>query len=300
MLHAIATGMTLATLVFVDGISLADGDGPPAPPLPVTVMEESPRTLDGILNAWVKASRDFGAATTEFECFVYDVVFETEKRSRGTYSYARPFDFRAEFQPAPIKPGDVGRMRNQSGEPYTLVPGTEEVWRADGTRLRYVRESGKVVELLEFPKRDGVARGVDIKRSLFSGIRIEPAGASFVRGITRDDVTERFQWSLGSIDGDRILLHARPRTRIDSVQYSKIDILLDRRDYLTQAIRIHDSARTKETVYSFDEWRAKPLREEQSVDDRAASRQGAVQCAMKSRRNKEPRGLSPQWRRGRP
>ncbi|MEX1096849.1 MAG: hypothetical protein WED34_12450 [Planctomycetales bacterium] len=239
--------------------------GPPPPPLPISAAEsEWPQALEAILAAWVEASREFGPVEAQFERFVYDEMFETERRATGTYSYERPFVFRLEGRPVEVAEGSPSAMKGRGGKPYQIVPDLATAWIADGMRI-------KSADLIDGAWVDGDAKelpGGSVEAGHLQGEssflwiktkwRIDGSWLPLVVGVTREDASDRFHWTLEKAENEQLfLLHAVPRDRGDAAWYGAIDVLLDRRSYRTRAIRIHDQAGTKQTVYSFTEWRTK-------------------------------------------
>lgn len=260
----IAIACTLAaTLVDVSGGASSEVvAGPPPPPLPVNAESaaEEPRTLEAMLAAWFEASRGFEPAEADINRFVYDTIFETEARATGFYRYERPFVFRLELRPAPVRKGLAGSMRNDRGEPFELVPDKAEGWFADGRRVKCASLGDNGWEESDIGEIAPAA--IDAG---FLGIklwtvpwRIEASWIPFATGITPEDI-DRFHWSLGAArDDGGVLLHAIPRRQSDAACYRALNVLLDRRVFRTRAVRIHVAAGAKQTVYHFTEWREIP------------------------------------------
>ncbi|MEX0702524.1 MAG: PASTA domain-containing protein [Planctomycetales bacterium] len=222
-----------------DGAPAAGGREPrnALDPAPLRIQNLDP-ALERILLNWSRATDKITKLHGDHERYVYDSVFATERRSKGKLYYEAPDKGRIDLTPVDVRSGDVSGMKDPQGRPYTLVKDQPEKWICPGDRIMAVNEETREVDIYPIPQAK-------------QGRNIMEGPLPFLFGMPPDMAKQRYRLQLVQDLPERCWIEAEPRWQSDAANYRKAEILLDKRTWLPTAVRLHDPAGTKQTVYSF-------------------------------------------------
>jgi hypothetical protein len=210
--------------------------------------DDADSKLDGYLADWERTSYKIRRLDCEFQRFVYDTIFEVEKRGQGTINVERCGRARYRRVPADLKPGDASKRLSKAGGPYELQAYTAECWQWTGS------------ELFKFDDQEHTYEKIDVQASRESGkfsfFQITEQGTEllflkpFLLGMPADQLKKRFNVFLWKETDDRLWLELIPRGGEYSDMFEKAMIMLDRRTWLTQALKLWDPTGAQ-TVHIF-------------------------------------------------
>jgi TIGR03009 family protein len=227
---------------------------PPAPRVPLAPFQLTPpqeQYLNEILTYWEFKSKAIKRFRTKFVRLEYDPVFgpkdpETPNtESNGVIVYSAPDKglFKVEkitHYVAPKAPGEQPRY-----EPHQDEVG--EHWVCDGKSVfEYNHQQKKLIQYQLPPAMQGQA--------------IANSPLPFVFGANVAQIKQRF-WMRVITPREakgQYWLEAYPKGQSDAANYQKIEIILDEKEYLPQAIQVFDPTydvhrNPKRTTFIFDE-----------------------------------------------
>ena len=202
--------------------------------------------LDAILKKWEQASGRIQSLQGKHYRWVYDLVFNIEKRSQGVFYYRAPDKGRIDFKGRKPAPGEVSRRIDpKTGKPFEIRPDHDEIWICDGTAIWQINEKQKTAERFEIPPEH---RG----RNIMDG------PLPFLFGMPAEKAKKRYSFKLLKETDTEIWLQVTPRWQQDAANYRQAYIILDKGTYLPKAVRLIDPAGTKETVFRFEDLKVNP------------------------------------------
>jgi hypothetical protein len=204
--------------------------------------------LDANLADWETASSKIRRIDYEFEKFVYDPVFEIERRGRGDMAVERNGLARYRVVPAVLGPEAILK-KGKDGSPHILASCQAETWLWTETQLVRLNDQERTYEKIEVEPSRG-SRDVG-----FFQIRItsEWLDLMFFKPFTLGTpgkLKERFNMRQMKATDDELWLELIPRRAADSGSFANVTLILDRRTWLTRALRVRDPTGCQ-TVYVF-------------------------------------------------
>ncbi len=223
---------------------------------PVNIPQKklSPK-LEQVLLDWERASSQIEKIQGQHQRIVYDMVFKVEKWSYGKFYHEVPDKGRIDIEPAPIAKITQPARRDppKTGKPFDRVADQKEKWVCDGKRLIDIDEENKTAAIMSIPPRG-------------QGESIMNGPLPFLFGMPAETAKKRYNLEIGR-DGlnpktnrREIELIAMPKWRQDSINWSKARIILDYKTFLPLHVKLIDSAGTKETVFSFSNFKVETKR----------------------------------------
>jgi TIGR03009 family protein len=202
--------------------------------------DASPR-LQAILDAWEAESGKIQTLAGEHERYVYNITFETATVASGKFFYAAPDRGRIDLEgvpPGKIDFGPTGPKKGASGVPFTYKADRNEIWVCTGKEVVTAVELDKTFQAFPLPPD-------------MQGKNIINGPLPFLFGMKADEARRRFDLQLVNEDANYATIRAIPRTQLDSQNYGKATIMLDKSRYLPFAVQLIDLAGTTETVFKF-------------------------------------------------
>ncbi len=215
--------------------------------------------LEDLLAQWSRASKKITRLEGEHLRLVYDLVYETEKRTRGKFYYEEPDKGRIELIPIEPTPelkqeriNIVAKARadnrkpkvrtkltkdtppQPSDEPYELQAGQQELWCCDGQR----------VFSLDLAKKEAVVAQLPAD---MQGQNIMDSPLPFLFGMAPDKARRRFDLSFSRpFDPKSGYAHLKvlPRMKADQSSWVQADVILDLKQFLPVAVQLLDPAQT--------------------------------------------------------
>ena len=204
------------------------------------VSKVSPR-MEEILLAWSQASKGIKKLEGKHHRYVYDKVFEVEKRAVGLFYFEDPDHGRIDILPRKIPKQAVSRRLNKNHRPYTLQPDKPVRWISDGKQIMQINDVQKVVNVYPIPPE---SRG----RNIMNG------PLPFLFGMPPKQAKRRYELKLLKETDTKIWLHVKPRLRMDAANWQEAKVILDKNNrYLPTAVQLIDPSGNKETVYTFSD-----------------------------------------------
>jgi len=216
----------------------AQGERRPRPAAePLRVEPVTPELL-AILQQWEASGEKIQRLTGKHTRFVYDYVFEVEKRSKGEFLYVAPDMGSFEIEPISVPKGAVGAKVGKSGSPFKLEPDLPERWVCNGKEILKIDDQAKTYEMVVIPPEGRGQNIIDGPLPFLFGMKADQAQRRYALELLKE--TEREVW-----------LKAIPRLQQDAVNYREATIILDRETFLPRAVRLIDPSGNKETVHAF-------------------------------------------------
>lgn len=197
--------------------------------------------LQAVLEAWERASAKVTRLQGEHQRFVYDLVFNTEKRADGKFFYEAPDKGRIDITPTKIAKGEVSkRLDKKTGKPFKLDPDLQQRWVCTGREIIQLNDTEKSYELFPIPPQH-------------QGANIMEGPMPFLFGMPAEKAKKRFALTLMGETETEVRLKAIPRWQSDFNNYREAEIILDKTAgrYLPKAVRLIDPSGNLETVYTF-------------------------------------------------
>lgn len=250
MLRTCASGLLALGVAAVANLASAqeaadDKAGPGAkrerPDAEALRIEELPKELEAVLKAWELASSKIQRLQGEHKRYVYDKVFNVEKRADGIFYYEAPDKGRIDIAPAKIAKGEASkRLDPKSQKPFKLEADREERWICTGKEILQINDQEKTYEMYPIPPQH-------------QGANIMEGPLPFLFGMPADKAKKRFKLTLVAETPVEVRLHAIPRWKSDAEGYREAEIILDKTQnrYLPKAVRLIDPSGNLETVYQF-------------------------------------------------
>ncbi|MFK7819178.1 MAG: PASTA domain-containing protein [Planctomycetaceae bacterium] len=200
--------------------------------------------LDALLKEWEVSSARVTKLSGEHRRRVYDMVFKVEKVSMGQFYHEIPDKGRIDIEPVKIAEGATSNRKGKDGKPFALISDMQEKWICDGKRIIEVNEPEKSATFMSIPPRG-------------QGENIMNGPLPFLFGMEAEKAKQRYQLKLISDKANpstgrrEIQIQAFPRWATDGQNWHEARIILDHPTFLPLHVKLVDSGKTKETVFSF-------------------------------------------------
>lgn len=204
--------------------------------------------LEAVLRNWEKATGRVQTLQGKHHRFIYDEVFEVEKRADGIFYYRAPDKGRIDISAVKITADKKSGKTGKGGKPFKLQSDRPERWVCDGKQILQVNDTQKTVEQFPIPPQ---AQGQNIMEGPLP----------FLFGMPADKAKRRYFLKLLKITETQVLLEVKPRWRQDAANWREAKVILQKRNYLPSAVQLTDPAGNLVTVYTFSDLKVnqKPL-----------------------------------------
>ena len=208
-----------------------------------------------ILVQWEEASRSSRWSEFDFKRFIYDSVFQIEKRSKGKLYLAHPVQWRIDIVPLLVNSETTSQKLTSEGKPYSLESDTSEIWIRNGQKLaQAIEQKEKYYQVHTIPGQG--ERNSFIDWSVFTRLGVLGPVGEFWFGLSAADAVERFQFTLlPQTDKKRVWLKIVPKQKSDKRNWQQSEVILERNTLRPLAVKILNPAGTTETVYSFSDFK---------------------------------------------
>lgn len=210
-----------------------------------------------LLSDWSRSSSRIQYLTGTHERHVYNLAFQTETISEGTFGYQSPDKGKIEMTPVKItrqlldarnQPGARVQRKVEAngkpGAPFDLKETNAERWMCDGEKVYDIDDSKKEARVVQLPPDQ---RGENIMNTPLP----------FLFGMPPNKAIKRFNMEIVKDyrpDGQSfVALSVTPRTRQDKDNWCLAQVILNTETFLPQAVKLTDPAKTKRTLYKFTE-----------------------------------------------
>ena len=205
-------------------------------------VQNLPPALEQLLIVWSQSSAKIDKLQGTHHRFVYDKVFNIDKRSTGAFYYEAPGKGRIDLKPAEIRKGEVSKQTDpKTGEPFKVQADRAERWICDGTSIWQVNDVTKQVDVFPIPQEN-------------QGQNIMDGPMPFLFGMPPAKAKRRYFLELVDDNKDRAVLKVKPRWQVDAANWSQADVILDKKLYLPTAVRLTDPSGNLVTTYTFGDF----------------------------------------------
>jgi len=195
--------------------------------------------LERILREWYEQTKTVNRLEGSHYRFVYDKVFQTEKRSIGKFWYQAPDSGRIDISPRKIKPSEKSARTSAKGKPYSLKSSDKlERWISNGKSIITVDVKEKTYETFPIPEDR-------------QGQNIMDGPLPFLFGMPPDKAKRRYHFRLDQESEKSVMLSVKPKLRQDAANWKMAKVILSKPKYLPSAVLIDDPSGNLQTVYKF-------------------------------------------------
>ncbi len=196
--------------------------------------------LRQILDDWEQHSSQIKSLHGKHTRFVYNHVFEVEKRSEGKWYLETPDKGRIDLVGIPPQKKEVSqKIGKESGKPYRIEADGAQMWICSGEEIVIVNGDEKTYEVAPLPPQ-------------LRGTNIVNGPLPFLFGLKAIDAQKRYELTLLSNGEKSARIQVVPRFQTDADNYKVAEIILDKGRYLPIAVKLVDPTGNLETVYKFD------------------------------------------------
>ncbi|MGH7130224.1 MAG: hypothetical protein ACREIV_16765, partial [Planctomycetaceae bacterium] len=167
--------------------------------------EPLPPRLEQILVEWSKKSAGIRKLQGRHRRWVYDNVFNVEKRAEGKFYYEAPDKGRIDLETVEIKQNETQHYDEKSGRTYTVQGDRPERWICNGAEIWQVNDTEKTVEIITIPEQ---ARGQNIM----------DGPLPFLFGMPPEKAKQRYWLTLLGENQAEIWLKIKPKWKQDAAQ----------------------------------------------------------------------------------
>ena len=206
-------------------------------------VQPAPPQLMQLLQNWSNASASIQKLQGEHQRWVFDHVFQVEKRAVGVFYYEAPDKGRIDLRPAEIRRGQQSERKDAKGNRYKLEADRAERWICNGQEIWQVNDPEKTIEIFPIPPAN-------------QGANIMDGPLPFLFGMPPDKALRRYRMEITEPPADKKVpgqswLTVHPRWQQDASNWREALVILDTTRWLPVAVRLIDPAGNLETVYSF-------------------------------------------------
>ncbi len=206
---------------------------------PLMVIKPVSPEMKEILDEWEQKSARIKSLHGKHTRYVYNHVFELEKRAEGKFYVETPDKGRIDLVGLPPEKKEVSKKRGpETGKPYRIEADRGEMWICNGEEIVMVNGDEKTYEVAPLPKE-------------LRGTNIIDGPLPFLFGMKATDAEKRYQLSLLGQNDKSLTIQIVPRRQSDMDSYKVAEIRLDKKTYLPLAVRMIDQSGL-ETVYVFE------------------------------------------------
>lgn len=209
---------------------------PPQPPIQLTPEEQA--QVDQILQLWEEKSDKVVTYKCEFDRFEYDPTFLQGVGgqialtiSKGKISYKKPDKGKFEITEVKKYNPDTRAHEKEVGAP-------NEHWVCTGDAVYEIKEGKKELVKQEIPPDQ-------------RGKAIADGPLPFLFGAKAEKLKQRYWIRVFHLTPEEIWLEAYPRWQADAANYSKVEIILDREEFLPTALQLHSPGGKRRESYNF-------------------------------------------------
>jgi TIGR03009 family protein len=197
--------------------------------------------LEKILNDWEDKTKGITKLSGTHRRFVYDRVFEVEKRADGKFYYESPDKGRIDIEVVEIGKNEQSQKIGKSGKPYEVKSDLPEKWICDGKSIAQADVREKTHFVFPLPPDQQGQNIMDGPLPFLFGLPAQVAQARY-HIATLPQTNQQFVW-----------LRILPKRSQDAANWSSAEVILVRETYLPYAVKLFDPSGNRETVYRFED-----------------------------------------------
>jgi TIGR03009 family protein len=206
------------------------------------VLEPISAELEQLLTEWERASSEITAIQGEHKRIVYTPQFKVEKHAAGRFYVETPDKGRIDVTGLPPK-----ENQRPNKPDWTVVADHDERWICTGREVIQISDSEKSFQVHPLPES-------------LQGKNIVNGPLPFLFGLKVNEMRRRYRMKLLNSQPGQVWIEAIPLLEMDSVNFQRATIILDRKRFLPTAVKlIHpgenagagESEENQETVYLF-------------------------------------------------
>lgn len=204
-------------------------------------QQQQARLLDQVLTAWFNSSKDIRKLEGEHRRFVFDFVFNVEKRAAGRFYYEAPDKGRIDLTPVKVKEGQQNQKVNPANGQKVVMkvqPDAPQRWVCDGQQILVIDDVQQSVQQYNIPRE-------------MQGGNIMDGPLPFLFGMPPDKAKARYDMQILSTANGAIDILAKPKRAQDAANYKWARIRIEQKTMLPMAVQMLNPAETSETVYTF-------------------------------------------------
>lgn len=200
--------------------------------------------LEKILKDWENKTKGITRLSGTHRRYVYDSVFEVEKRADGKFYYESPDKGRIDIEVVEIGKNEQSQKIGKSGKPFEVKSDIPEKWICDGKRIAQADDMGKTYSVIDIPKEHQGQNIMDGPLPFLFGLPAHIAQARYHITVL-PQTNEQYVW-----------LKILPKRNQDAANWSSAEVILVRQTYLPYAVKMIDPVGNRETVYRFENLKA--------------------------------------------
>jgi TIGR03009 family protein len=202
------------------------------------------RALWAILQEWEVKTKRIVKLSGKHRRFVYDQVFEVEKRADGKFYYESPDKGRIDIEVVPLGKNEQSQKVGKSGKPFEVKSDLPEIWICDGKKIAQANVQEKTYSVFNLPPENQGQNIMDGPLPFLFGLPAEVAAARYHITLL-PETNEKFVW-----------LRILPKRHADALNWSLAEVILVRDTFLPYAVKMVDPPGNRETVYRFEDLKA--------------------------------------------
>ena len=209
---------------------------------PNTGKPVDPR-IESLLIKWSQRTKEIKRlqgrhcrATRNFE-------WGTESWSEGKFYVETPDKGRIDLAPYSRKMPKTMRRPSPKGRLVEMTIQQDrkrDRWVCDGKDVKAIDDDNQTYEVVQIPPNQ-------------RGENIMDGPLPFLFGMPPEKAKARYQFTYLDDDDKHYALQVRPNLKQDAVDWTRAELLLDRKTYLPIEVHLHNAAGTSETVYYFSD-----------------------------------------------
>ncbi|MBI1315033.1 PASTA domain-containing protein [bacterium] len=207
----------------------------------LAAQQRQAQLLDQVLTAWFNSSKDIQKLEGEHRRFVFDFVFNVEKRATGRFYYESPDKGRIDLTPNKEQEGQVvAKVNPLNGEKAMLKvqPDAPQRWVCDGQQILVIDDVQKSAQQFNIPEAQ-------------QGVNIMDGPLPFLFGMPPEKAKARYEMQILSTQNGAIDIFVKPKQAVDAANYKWARVRIEQKTMLPMAVQMLDPAGTRETVYTF-------------------------------------------------
>lgn len=198
--------------------------------------------LQKVLVDWYNGTRTITKLTGTHSKYVYDLVFNVERRGTGKFYYEAPDKGRIDIKPANVKGLKSPKKDKRTGRPFALQAAPAEKWLSNGKVILQVEPTKKKATRFPIPPK---AQG----RNIMDG------PLPFLLGMPPQKALARYNLTILVNNADQVRLQVKPKWKADAANYREAKVILNKKNrYLPSAVWMVDPPGSRETVFTFYEF----------------------------------------------
>lgn len=220
----------------------------------VTMLKNDSARIDFVLKRWEAASQQTKTAECEITRWVYDNVFEVDKRAVGRLAYIEGSLLVIDIERIQVDPKSLSRKIGSNGRRFKVESAPPESWIFSPDEIRIVDHVSKTMDIIPLPHLDKVQK-FEYPFAFFGWPLSSEGAIPFVFHVSADDFKKRFDISITKEEPKSVTVLLHPVESRDRANFSEALVKLDAQTYMPIATKVTDPSGNLDTVYLFANWK---------------------------------------------